>query len=247
MLIAVPALAFVVASLLLSRWEADWRRALTRQAPNPQVARLPANIPLRQACGREEFRSANVSICSSLTLVSALAGAALATASAGIGWLGLIALAGRLARRSRLLIRASYDGTLPDEPLPGPPHRRARRAGHRDRLPGREPPGGAGARVHPLRDRAGGPHRDAVDGPRAPRTRALRHDPGDRSERLPRGAAGALESGRGGRAVGRGGPAGSHRGRPPAELLRDRVHGADPRRRAAPAAPSSSRSRSAGS
>ncbi len=103
MLIAVPALAFVVASLLLSRWEADWQQALARQAPNPQVARLPA-ISLRQACGREEFRSANVSICSSLTLVSALAGAALATASAGIGWLGLIALAGRLARRSRLLI-----------------------------------------------------------------------------------------------------------------------------------------------
>jgi Zn-dependent protease with chaperone function len=103
MMIAVPVFSFAVASGLLWKWEHDFQEMLAKQYPDA-TAEQRAAVTYLGACTIPEFRAAAGSNCSTLTTVSVMRWASIATAASGLGWLAIIAIAGRFARRNRGLL-----------------------------------------------------------------------------------------------------------------------------------------------
>jgi Zn-dependent protease with chaperone function len=107
LMLAVPTLAFAVAHGLLSRHEQVWQDALARQRTDLATV-AHAHATLAWACAQPGFRGADPRLCAFDRGLGLMRAGAVATAGAGLVWLGLIALAGRCARRNRALLLAVF-------------------------------------------------------------------------------------------------------------------------------------------
>ncbi len=106
LMIAIPVVAFAVAQGIIWKWEQSWQQGLAEKYPTVQAEQRTAFTFWRLCTdpAAAEFRAPFASSCSTVSGFAFMRATAVATGAVGIGWLGLIALAGRLARRSRILL-----------------------------------------------------------------------------------------------------------------------------------------------
>ncbi len=99
----IPIFAAAAASGLLWKHERDWQAAIAAQAPEVSAERRAA-FTIERACRDPEFRKDMGEACQMIDNRYILRGGAAVTGAAGLAWLGLIWLAGRVARVNRTLL-----------------------------------------------------------------------------------------------------------------------------------------------
>ena len=100
---AVPVIAFGVAFAILWKFEREWQAALAQQVPAASAEQRAA-FTIEGGCQNPSIRKAIESVCSMVDYMRYMRLASILSGVAGFGWLGLIAVAGGLARKSRTLL-----------------------------------------------------------------------------------------------------------------------------------------------
>lgn len=103
MITAVPMIAFGVAFGIQWKLEREWQAVLVQQAPAASAEERAA-FTIETGCRNPEIRKVIESACSLVDYMRYMRRASILSAVAGLSWIGLIALAGRLARVNRKLL-----------------------------------------------------------------------------------------------------------------------------------------------
>lgn len=103
MMIAVPAVAYGVAFGIMARHEAEWQAMLASRFSDVSKERRQATTLIR-VCQDARVRSQMAAACSQEDDLGLMRTASVGAGLIGLGWLGLIAAAGRLARRRRRML-----------------------------------------------------------------------------------------------------------------------------------------------
>ncbi|HXH05492.1 MAG TPA: M48 family metallopeptidase, partial [Vicinamibacterales bacterium] len=107
MLTAVPLVAWAVGTSLTLREERRWQAALAERY-SQVPADLRAAFTLEVACRDPDVRQALSGACGTQSVLASLRVGGIATGAIGLGWLGLVALGGHLARGRRAVLLAVF-------------------------------------------------------------------------------------------------------------------------------------------
>lgn len=110
-LLLIPAAAFWTAKAIEQEMDAHWESALQKELPTPG-RKLSAVLPIAKACDDADMRGSIEALCSLHERVVLIDRGALGTGIAGLVLLGVIGLAGRLARGRRRLLLALFSPGL---------------------------------------------------------------------------------------------------------------------------------------
>lgn len=107
MMIAVPGVAYGVAFGIMAKDEAEWQVMLASQFSDVSKEQRQATTLIR-ICQDARVRMQIAAACSREDYLGLMRSAAVGAGVSGLGWLGIIAAAGRLARRRRRMLLAVF-------------------------------------------------------------------------------------------------------------------------------------------